>query len=768
MTSLRVRSLLLAAAAALAACADAGAPREEGAFWWPATGPDEAPPPVISALTPSGAYAGEPAFVLTVTGARFVQGAEVTWNLSPRPTTFVSPTTVRAQIAAADVATAGLAGVAVVNPGGAASGTLTFSISPDVLSIASLTPPSVVAGDPAFVLTVSGRRFVAGSVVTWNGAPRPTTYLSSTALRAAIDAADVATGGWVNVRVENPGGEGSSFVTFSVMNPAPLLTSLSPTSAPLGGGDFVLTVNGARFVDGSSVSWNGFWRPTTFVSSSELRATIAAADLATAGTASVAVHTPAPGGGSSAPLTIPITRPSPTVTAMSPASIAPGSSRFTLTVTGSGFVPDTVLRWNGSPRPTTVASSSVLRATIDPADVATAGTAAVSVYTAPPDGGAASAGTFTVAAPAPRLPQAVAYQIDPAHSGYVDFGTALALPVDPAWVVTLSDVASYPLIAGGRVFLLSRGSSNGGYGTRLHALHLATGAAAWGPLEVPGTYFWAAHAYEGGRLFVVNADGVVRSFDAATGAPGWTVQLSGWMSAPPTASGGLVYVGGGGRVSARDAADGRERWSTFVSNGDTSSPAVGVDGVYVSYPCQVYKLDLLAGSYVWNASSGCSGGGGKTAALAHGALWVRDFSTYSRPVGTIYDAFDASYVGSFGPSGTMIPIPAFGPSAAFNVSGGALQARDLSGDVLWTFPGDGTFSSAPIVVGSTVFAGTATGKVYAVDAAAGTQRWIGLAGAAIPPPDEHNVSQPLTGLGAGEGYLVVPAGRRIVAWKLVP
>jgi hypothetical protein len=42
--------------------------------------------------------------------------------------------------------------------------------------------------------------------------------------------------------------------------------------------------------------------------------------------------------------------------------------------------------------------------------------------------------------------------------------------------------------------------------------------------------------------------------------------------------------------------------------------------------------------------------------------------------------------------------------------------------------------------------------------------WSTNVGAAIPGPDEATVSQPLTGLGAGQGLLVVPAGNRLAAY----
>jgi hypothetical protein len=71
----------------------------------------------------------------------------------------------------------------------------------------------------------------------------------------------------------------------------PTTSSITPASTSAGGGDFTLTVNGTNFVNGSTVTWNGSSRTTTFVSSSQLTATILAADIATAGTATVGVTT---------------------------------------------------------------------------------------------------------------------------------------------------------------------------------------------------------------------------------------------------------------------------------------------------------------------------------------------------------------------------------------------------------------------------------------------------------------------------------------------
>jgi len=109
--------------------------------------------------------------------------------------------------------------------------------------------------------------------------------------------------------------------------------------------------------------------------------------------------------------------------------------------------------------------------------------------------------------------------------------------------------------------------------------------------------------------------------------------------------------------------------------------------------------------------------------------------------------------------------PAFNGSTGFFLSGTTLEARDVvSGTVKWSFAGDGTLSSAPIIDNGYVYIGSTSGKLYAVDATTGANVWTGPLGAAVQPPTEQNL-YPLPGLGAGDGFVVVPATTRIVVFQ---
>jgi YVTN family beta-propeller protein len=87
----------------------------------------------------------------------------------------------------------------------------------------------------------------------------------------------------------------------------PVITSLSPSSAQEGGATFTLTVNGANFTSSSTVKWNSTALATTFVSSTQLQATVPAANVAEEGSTSITVSDPS--GGTSNAQTFTITDP---------------------------------------------------------------------------------------------------------------------------------------------------------------------------------------------------------------------------------------------------------------------------------------------------------------------------------------------------------------------------------------------------------------------------------------------------------------------------
>jgi Tol biopolymer transport system component len=82
-------------------------------------------------------------------------------------------------------------------------------------------------------------------------------------------------------------------------NPVPAIASISPSSAPATSAALLLTVTGSNFAPAATLQLNGSPRAATVVSSTQMTATLAAADLQVAQTFQVTVSNPAPGGGAS-------------------------------------------------------------------------------------------------------------------------------------------------------------------------------------------------------------------------------------------------------------------------------------------------------------------------------------------------------------------------------------------------------------------------------------------------------------------------------------
>lgn len=362
--------------------------------------------------------------------------------------------------------------------------------------------------------------------------------------------------------------------------------------------------------------------------------------------------------------------------------------------------------------------------------------------------------------------QSTAYQIDELHDGNQKQSGVNVSTLSQKWQVTLGGTGcclaeagdvSYPVIAGGRVFVTVENATT--YGGVLYALDQGSGATDWS-VAIPGTYGFSALTYDGQHLFVVNFNGVLGEFDAATGAQLWSMQLPGQyaFSAPPTAYDGVIYVSGagsGGTMYAVSEADATVRWTATVANGDKSSPAVNDSGVYASYAGQQDYRFNLSGTLVWHHTTCCEGGGGSTAVLNGTSLYARGAD--DPPI--ILSTADGTQTGAF----TSKTAPAFDATSMYTLNNGNLVAADPSGTTTrWTF-GSGTLVTAPIVSGDTVFVGGSNGTVYGVSASTGAQVWSGTAGNTILGPDEQNADV-LIGTAVSGNMLVVPAGNMLTAF----
>jgi hypothetical protein len=356
--------------------------------------------PVLSNISPAAVGVGSGPTTITINGSNFATGAVVYFNGSDRPTTFVSSTQLTARLMASDMQAMGTFPITVMNPKGGTSAAVNLPVS---AAITSLSPASTTSGGPAFTLTVNGTGFLTGAVVRFNGADRTTTFVSNGQVTAQILATDIVTAGIVPVVVVNPGGVVSPPSNFTINNPVPTVTALSPSPVIVGGAAFPLTVIGTNFVNGAVVNFNGLARTTTFVSSTQLTAQITAPDLAATGSFPITVTNPTPGGGTSAPLALAVNNPVPVISGLSPTSVSQGASGVTLTINGTGFINGSVVRFNGVDKPTGFVSATQLTAQLAAADLLTLGSFPITVFNPTPGGGLSNANNFNVDNPVPTL-----------------------------------------------------------------------------------------------------------------------------------------------------------------------------------------------------------------------------------------------------------------------------------------------------------------------------------------------------------------------------
>lgn len=398
---------------------------------------------ILSFVSPSSATVGTQGFTLTANGSGFVAGAIILWNGTKLNTTLISSIQLTAPVPASLLATPGTVQIAVQIPGSAQSATqniyntTTTEISDVVLfTIGSLpgTPPAItsvsasttsLASTPAcsaqgFTLTVNGTNFTSDAVVHWNGAAEPTTFVSATQLTAAIPATAAPFPGTAGVTVTNSiGTSPSSPVTLTTSSTAlttPTLTSLSQTTAAAGSAAVALTVTGSGILPCSIVQWTSPSNvvtslPTVYNSGTQLTATVPPADFLTTGSAQVKILTQ---GAASPSGAIAFTIAGPTITSLSSSttsnSTTPscGASDVVLTVTGTNFVPGSVVNWIVNPPPalpstlgSVFVSSTQLTATIPAGLIASSGSVQIQVSNS---GVLSNASAFAISAAAPPAP----------------------------------------------------------------------------------------------------------------------------------------------------------------------------------------------------------------------------------------------------------------------------------------------------------------------------------------------------------------------------
>jgi FG-GAP-like repeat len=95
-------------------------------------------------------------------------------------------------------------------------------------------------------------------------------------------------------------------------------------------------------------------------------------------------------------VTLTVGNPVPVINGVNPPSVAEQNGGFVLTVFGTGFVPSSVVKWNGSSLATTFVSQGQLQVTVPAANVTDENVAALTVVNPTPGGGASNTQSFNI------------------------------------------------------------------------------------------------------------------------------------------------------------------------------------------------------------------------------------------------------------------------------------------------------------------------------------------------------------------------------------
>jgi DNA-binding beta-propeller fold protein YncE len=186
-------------------------------------------------------------------------------------------------------------------------------------------------------------------------------------------------------------------------NGLPVVTAITPATIPLGSAATEVTVFGTGFVEHTRVRLDGADRGTIWESDTELRVSLSATDFTTSGTRVLTVHSPPPGGGTSAPVLLLISLPVPVIDSTAPTLLLVGSATTTVTVFGTGFREGAAVSWDGADRPSVLVSSGRLTVAVNWTDLAVAGTHVIRVHHTGSQPDTSAGEEFTVARRAPRI-----------------------------------------------------------------------------------------------------------------------------------------------------------------------------------------------------------------------------------------------------------------------------------------------------------------------------------------------------------------------------
>jgi uncharacterized protein (DUF1800 family) len=276
-----------------------------------------------------------------------------------------------------------------------ASGNATITLGNPVPVLTSVMPTEMVVGIP-FMLTLTGSGFMNGSVVNFGSQQLTTTFVSSTQLTASGTATAAQIGNvQISVTNPNPGSATSAAIAAQVVATSNIVVTVTPKAVTIGAGNttqLLATVTGTTDTD---VTWsvNNIPYGNNTVGGIDGDGNYTAPNnITTLGTVTVTATSVVDTTKSGSAI-ITLLNPVPTLTAITPGTLAPGS--FQLTLYGTGFVSTSTATFGGQPMQVTYVTDTMITA-IGSATAAQAGQVSVIVTNPVPGGGTSNGVSVTV------------------------------------------------------------------------------------------------------------------------------------------------------------------------------------------------------------------------------------------------------------------------------------------------------------------------------------------------------------------------------------
>jgi YVTN family beta-propeller protein len=226
---------------------------------------------------PPGTGTGVNWQVNSVTGGSSTTGTIDTNGLYTAPTAVPSPATVSivavSQVDATRTATATV--ILVV----AAAPTLT-----------AVTPSTVPQGALFQDIYLTGTNLISTTIVRANGVVVPSTFISSSLLRARLNSAILDASGTLDIEVQPQGGTPVPAIQITVAPTRPVLVGASPDSVQQGANTLDVLFNGGFYSTGVTTEFNGLVQPSNPISNRQRTVTLGSALLNTAGLFPIAVR----------------------------------------------------------------------------------------------------------------------------------------------------------------------------------------------------------------------------------------------------------------------------------------------------------------------------------------------------------------------------------------------------------------------------------------------------------------------------------------------